>query len=112
LALGLPDLSEARLHDVLLASREALLNAVTHGCAGQTEQAATFRIDCCKQSRTLRVQVSDSGPGHHFDVEGHERVAAHEPVAEHRALILINHLADRVSCEREGATITMEFNTA
>ena len=109
LALALPELPEASLHDVLLASREMLLNALRHGCRGIAGQKASFQVSHCLSAHTVRVRVDDPGPGHHFDLAEHKRLAAQELISEHRGLILVDHLATRMIVERDGASVTMDF---
>jgi FixJ family two-component response regulator/anti-sigma regulatory factor (Ser/Thr protein kinase) len=109
LNLAVPELSEVKLHDVLLASREALLNALEHGCGGQAAQSATFQASYCPQQRTIRVRVSDSGSGHDGHAEEQERLADGELADGHRGLILVKHLANSVIFERQGASVVMNF---
>lgn len=109
LALALPELPAARLHDVLLASREMVLNALEHGCDGCAQQEASFQAAYCRAERTLRVRVEDPGPGHQFDVTRHEQLLESKLVAAHRGLILARHLASEMRIERAGATVVMEF---
>ena len=109
LELALPDLSGATLHDVLLASREALLNALTHGCRAEPQQSATFAISACRQKRVLRVCVNDPGPGHSFDIEGFEQRGIDGLVTAHRGLILMKCLAGSLTTRKNGASVTMEF---
>lgn len=110
LALAVPELPEAKLHDILLASREALLNALKHGCHGRAEEAARFEVAVSRQDRTISVRVSDPGAGHDFDFAEHEKRSANQLAEEHFGLILIHHLADSVSVDNKGANITMKFN--
>ena len=110
LNLAVPDLADARLHDILLASREALLNALTHGCGGQSDQMAVFQVAFCALRHTFRVRVRDSGPGHNFDFTQHERIAESELVEGHRGILLIKHLASSVNLERHGASVIMSFD--
>ena len=109
LTLAAPELPEDRLHDVLLASREALLNALHHGCGGRAGQSATYQAAYSTASQTLRVRVSDPGPGHHFDLARHERRAGRELVENQRGLILIKHLASTVDFARNGASVVLDF---
>ena len=109
LMLAVPELPEAKLHDVLLASREALLNALNHGCGGCADQRASLQIAYPPSRQTLRVRVCDPGPGHDFDLARHEKSALKELAEEHRGLVLIHHLASDVSFLRNGASVTMDF---
>lgn len=112
LLLALPELPETKLYDVLLASREILLNGLTHGCQGAPNQEVTFQIAIEPTAGLLRVRVSDSGPGHNFNLEHHEAQAADALLEEHRGLILVNHLASHVRLERKGASVVMDFSLA
>jgi anti-sigma regulatory factor (Ser/Thr protein kinase) len=107
--LAAPEIPEQIAHDFLLASREALLNALCHGCCGRDDAKASFQVAYCAFSQIIRVRVVDPGPGHNFNVAAHENDAAASLVEKHRGLILIKHLANRVIFEREGASLTMDF---
>jgi len=109
LALALPELPEAQLHDVLLASREAVLNALQHGCGGSAHRKADFQVAYNAAQRAVRVRVEDPGPGHEFDLIRHERLLERELVEVHRGLILVKHLASHLRFERKGATVVMDF---
>jgi FixJ family two-component response regulator len=109
LILAAPELPDAKLHDVLLSSREALLNALHHGCGGRATEWASFQTAYAPGLQTIRVRVCDPGPGHQFDLTQHERRAHLDLVAEHRGLILLKHLASSMALERQGASVTMDF---
>jgi DNA-binding response OmpR family regulator/anti-sigma regulatory factor (Ser/Thr protein kinase) len=109
LRLAMPELPAAAEHDVLLAAREALLNALKHGCSGRPDQPATFQVACSPQSQTIRVRVDDFGPGHEFDCAHHQRLATADLPEAHRGLFLIKQLANRVDFQRGGASVTMDF---
>jgi CheY-like chemotaxis protein/anti-sigma regulatory factor (Ser/Thr protein kinase) len=108
LNLAVPELPEGTLHDVLLASREALLNALTHGCGGHANRSACFQIACAPALQIVRVRVCDPGLGHDFS-PGPERRADEAPAEGHRGLILINHLASRADFQNHGASVVMDF---
>ena len=109
LTLALPELPEAQLHDVLLAAREAVLNALQHGCGGSAHRTADFQVAYNAAQRAVRVRVEDPGPGHEFDLLRHERFLERELVDVHRGLILVKHLASHLRFERKGATVVMDF---
>jgi serine phosphatase RsbU (regulator of sigma subunit)/anti-sigma regulatory factor (Ser/Thr protein kinase) len=109
LSLALPELADERQHDVLLASREIVLNALAYGCGGDPARKASFQAAYCSARRTIRVRVEDPGPGHQFDEKQHEQLLASELVDAHRGLILARHLASDLRLERSGATVVMEF---
>lgn len=109
LELALPELSDTTLHDVLLSAREALLNALLHGCRAEPGRSATFAISACRASRALRVCVEDPGPGHSFDIEGSQERGIEGLVTAHRGLILMKCLAGKLTTRRNGASVTMDF---
>ena len=109
LALALPELESAARHDLLLASREAVLNGLQHGCRGRPEGSVLLQIGCDPAGGRLRVWVEDPGPGHQFNVEAYEREAAERLLTEHRGLILMRHLAAHLAVERNGATVVLDF---
>ncbi len=107
LQLALPDLPESRRFDVLLALRESLINALLHGCAGRPDLQGQLTITVNLAQRTLRTIVSDPGPGHDFSRKPHE--AADELADLHRGLNLINRLATRMTSNRNGAELILDF---
>ncbi len=109
LKLAVPGLPDSRLHDILLAAREAVLNALKHGCQGCFGQTANFQAGYCSDQKTIRLRVSDPGLGHHFDPNFHTRLAAGGLRDAHRGLLLIQQLADRLEPQRNGATLIMDF---
>jgi len=109
LMVAVPELPESTQHDVLLGAREALLNALKHGCGGRAAEGASFQIACSSRRRSIRVRVSDPGPGHAFDSDRHQRRAATELLEEHLGLFLIKQLASTVDFKRNGASVTMDF---
>ncbi len=112
LRLAIPDLSDASEHDIVLATREALLNAMDHGCCGRADLRASLQISYRPRTRTLRVWIDDPGPGHTFDYAAYAEAAANELLTEHRGLIFIHNLANAVRYERNGASIRMDFHLA
>ncbi|MGC3961411.1 MAG: SpoIIE family protein phosphatase [Verrucomicrobiota bacterium] len=109
LQLAVPELSEVKLHDLMLASREALLNGLKHGCQGCSEMQAFFQISFHPGRNEFRVWVEDPGTGHDFDVVAHEGSANGQLVDEHRGLMLMNYLANTLRTERRGASVVMDF---
>ena len=109
LAMAVPEIPAAKMHDILLASREALLNALRHGCDGRPERNAGFQVAYSPNRRAIRVRVCDPGPGHEFQLEDHEQKAAEELIPGHRGLILLKYLSTQLETERNGATVAMDF---
>jgi len=109
LKLAVPHLSESTEHDVLLASREAVINAIKYGCSGQAEKSVRFQVNYQTTRHTLQVWVEDPGKGHEFDFSAHVKNKELGLMDEHRGLFFIVNLAENVQFERNGATIIMEF---
>lgn len=110
LRLAIADLSDAAEHDILLATREAMLNALEHGCCSLAHQRATLQICYRPADRTVRVIIEDPGPGHSFDHAAYANRAADELLTAHRGLMFIHYLATAVRYERNGAVIFMDFD--
>jgi FixJ family two-component response regulator/anti-sigma regulatory factor (Ser/Thr protein kinase) len=109
LKMALPELGEAAEHDILLATREAMLNALKHGCRGDAGQTVRFQVSYHRLRRFVRVWVEDPGPGHQFDVAAKADNLAHVLTDRHHGLIFITNLAQHVTFERNGATVILDF---
>jgi serine/threonine-protein kinase RsbW len=92
--------------EVELAIREALANAITHGCKNDPDK----KVECCvacDESRGMLIVIRDPGPG--FDpasipspIVGQNIYSTHG-----RGIFLINQLMDEVHYERGGTEIHM-----
>ena len=107
LMLALPDLSESRRFDVLLALRETTINAMQHGCLGRPDQYCQLSVCVDPRERCLRAVVSDPGSGHEFTELARE--TGDEIADLHRGLSLVGRLATAVTTARRGAELTLDF---
>ncbi len=107
LRLALPGLSRAAGYDLVLCAREAVLNALKHGC--RRHDMGSFQIVYQPSAALLEVRVSDPGPGYRFDAASHAALDLSDPVENHRGLLLMHAHAARVSMDRGGAEVRMEF---
>jgi sigma-B regulation protein RsbU (phosphoserine phosphatase) len=107
LGIALPDLSESRRFDVLLALRESVINALLHGCAGRADLWCRLSVAADPAQRSLRAIVSDPGPGHEFTALAREN--DHDIADLHRGLSLVSRLATRVTSRRRGAELILDF---
>ena len=105
LQLAVPSLDGGTRYDLILSAREAVLNALSHGCGPHGK--ALFQITLAAGS--IRVRISDPGPGYSFDVARHNADDASNPVELHRGLMLMHAHAPRVTTSRGGAEVMMEF---
>lgn len=92
--------------EVEMALREALANAVVHGCKGDPEK----KVECCvacDESRGLLIVIRDPGEG--FDPKSIPSPIVGENLFEThgRGIFLINQLMDEVRFERGGTEIRM-----
>jgi CheY-like chemotaxis protein len=107
LRIALPEVDQITLYGVLLAAREAVVNALLHGCSeGET---AKFQVTYRSSTQALSVLVSDPGQGHSFSLEEHGAADQNELVDEHRGLMLIESFATHTVRSRNGADLRMEF---
>jgi serine/threonine-protein kinase RsbW len=98
--------SAAKELEIETALREALANAIKHGCAGDPTKFVQCTV-VFEANNSLLIVVRDPGPG--FDARslpdptlGDNRYADHG-----RGIYLIHHLMDEVSFKRGGAEIHM-----
>ena len=95
--------------DVEMALREALANAIVHGCKNDPSK----KVECCvacDESRGMLIIIRDPGPG--FDPAAIQSPIIGENVfsTHGRGIFLINQLMDEVRFERGGTEIYMRKN--
>ena len=103
--------AEGNEYQIELALREALANAIVHGC----ENDANKRVECCvacTENSDVMIIVRDPGAG--FDPKTVPNPLAPENLnsTHGRGIYLINQLMDEVSFERNGAEIRMRKGVA
>jgi CheY-like chemotaxis protein/anti-sigma regulatory factor (Ser/Thr protein kinase) len=106
--LALPELSESRRFDVLLATREAVINALKHGCSARADRTTWLTITIQPELHLVRCIANDSGSGHQYDWISPEQ--SDELTDLHRGLAMINRLATQVIAARQGAELTLDFS--
>ncbi|WP_221029887.1 response regulator [Actomonas aquatica] len=109
LRLALPTLADAPLADVTICAREALINALTHGCEGRADRLADIQVSYTPEKSQLHLRITDSGTGHDFDLDQHEPAAAADLLTEHRGLVMMKHLPHRTAAFSRGACLAMDF---
>ena len=107
LQLALPALSESLRYDLVLCAREAVLNALEHGCSAHGK--GRFQVFYDSSGELLRVRIWDPGSGYDFDAAQHPADDWMDARQDHRGLLLMHTHAGRVSFDRGGAEVTMEF---
>jgi serine/threonine-protein kinase RsbW len=98
---------EGREFDIETALREALANAIVHGCGGDPRKSIQLVV-ACDATRGMLLIVRDPGKG--FDIsQVPNPVVGQNIYATHgRGIYLINQLMDEVSFEKGGTEIRMK----
>jgi len=98
--------AEGNEYQVELALREALANAIVHGC----DKDPNKRVECCvacTQSSDVVIVVRDPGEGFALSAVPDPLAAENLESTHGRGIYLINQLMDEVAFERNGAEIRM-----
>lgn len=92
--------------EIETALREALANAVRHGCGNDATKSVEV-CAACDEARGMLVVVRDPGPG--FDPAAIPSPTVGRNLYRHhgRGIYLINQLMDEVSFEKGGTEIRM-----
>jgi CheY-like chemotaxis protein/anti-sigma regulatory factor (Ser/Thr protein kinase) len=107
LRMALPNMPTDKLIDALVCLREAMLNAFVHGCAGDRAGIVRVQISLDADSECLRLQISDTGAGHDFDLENYEKAAADDLLTEHRGLIMMKNISRGLRISERGTRLDM-----
>ena len=98
--------AEGNEYQVELALREALANAIVHGCSNDPSK----KVECCvacTESSDVVIVVRDPGEGFLASAVPNPLAAENLHSTHGRGIYLINQLMDEVSFERNGAEIRM-----
>ncbi|MBC2607175.1 response regulator [Pelagicoccus albus] len=109
LRYSIPDLDAGYLSEMLVCVREALINALLHGCEKREDRWATLQMSRSEDRSKIMIQIQDEGKGHSFDWETHAADAAENLLTEHRGLIMIQAIPTRTEIQKNGAHLIMEF---
>ena len=93
-------------YQIELALREALANAIVHGCNNDPSK----KVECCvacTESSDIVIVVRDPGEGFVLSDVPNPLAAENLNSTHGRGIYLINQLMDEVSFERNGAEIRM-----
>jgi serine/threonine-protein kinase RsbW len=100
------DCASGKEFEIETALREALANAILHGCHNDP----TKKVQCCvscDEERGLLIVVRDPGPGFN-PVAVPDPLQGENVFSNHgRGIFLINQLMDEVRFERNGTEIHM-----
>jgi FixJ family two-component response regulator len=108
LNLVIPDGNRVHLDRFVLACREAVINAIKHGCCGDASKKASFLVKYESATQTLEAVVKDPGEGHDFDYsKRNQRLSELTP--GNLGLVLISKLVDETILEDGGSTLRMKM---
>ena len=113
LSLAISGLPSDLVDRITLCTREAVLNALNHGCLGSPSLSVSLLVEFLPLSRTLRINVSDPGPG--YPPRSHDASDIDSPLDLESdghislGLQVIKSLAAETRFLRSGATIEMDF---
>jgi serine/threonine-protein kinase RsbW len=98
--------AEGKESEIELAVREALANAIVHGCKKDPEKSVQISVGC-DESRGMIIVVRDPGGG--FDpAQIPSPIVGEQLYAEHgRGIFLINQLMDEVRYRNKGTELWM-----
>jgi serine/threonine-protein kinase RsbW len=98
--------SKGNEFEIETALREALANAIRHGCAHDVTKSDEVCV-ACDESKGMLIVVRDPGPG--FDPAAIPSPTLGQNIYRHhgRGIYLINQLMDEVSFEKGGTEIRM-----
>ena len=114
ISLAIAGIPADLVDQITLCAREAVLNAMNHGCLGSPSLQVSLLVEFLPAARIVRVRVSDPGPGYPpkpaaspIDIDS----PADMETAEHisMGLQVIRAMASEVRFSRSGATIEMDF---
>jgi serine/threonine-protein kinase RsbW len=98
--------SKGKEFEIETALREALANAIRHGCAHDATESVEVCV-ACDEGKGMLIVVRDPGPG--FDPAAIASPTVGHNIYRHhgRGIYLINQLMDEVSFEKGGTEIRM-----
>ena len=95
--------------NILVAVTEAVTNAIIHGNDSNNTKMVTINVDTPKEN-TLVFTIEDEGFG--FNPEDVPDPTSPENIEKPhgRGIFLMKHLSDKVRFNKNGASVSVEFN--
>ncbi|MEM9400089.1 MAG: response regulator [Verrucomicrobiota bacterium] len=104
---------ESRIDDILVSTREIVLNSLEHGCQKSSESYSSLDIIYDEDTEQIIIQVNDEGTGFEFNIE--QRLADMEKldaISDHigLGLTLVHGLVDKLEFSENSSAVKMTFN--
>mgnify|MGYP001120378839 CR=1 FL=1 len=102
-------LDKGKLHDILVATTEAVINAIQHGHKFDPTKKVTLRVSASKTK--IQVVVQDEGGGFNPDVIEDPRKPENLLKERGRGIFLIRQLSDsvKITTSSKGTIVEMNF---
>ena len=110
LTTALPSLNAQILHRVILCTREALLNALEHGCEKRADLATQVYARYYPKVSRIEITVEDPGPGHVRQPQSEPPDLLNGTGHISLGIQLIQTLTSGYRTLRNGATVIMDFS--
>jgi serine/threonine-protein kinase RsbW len=98
--------AEGKEYEISLALREALANAIVHGCEQNPNKRVQICVGC-EESQGILIVVRDPGPGFDPDAVPSPLVGEKIYASHGRGIFLMNSLMDEVHFDRGGTEVRM-----
>jgi serine/threonine-protein kinase RsbW len=92
---------------IMVSTMEAVNNAILHG--NKSDPAKIVNIDISFKSKELKIKVADEGPGFRPEKIPDPTIPENIEALNGRGVYLMSHLADKISFNKKGNSVTMTF---
>ena len=111
LSAGIPQLDDADRYNILLALREAALNAMQHGCHASSSKQCYIQVAFAPATRLVRAWVRDPGDGLSSERLRELRAGIDDTniLDRHNGIVLISTIPNRVDYRDDIHALVMDF---
>ena len=102
-------LTDVNYGNVIVASTEAVLNAMNHGATMDSNQKVLFAIEITEKE--IIVEVSDSGEGFDFLNLPDPTDPTNIEKGSGRGIFIMKNLSDSLEYENNGSKVVMKFSS-
>ena len=100
-------ITDAIYGNVMIASIEAVTNAIEHGNSFDDSKNVFFKVSICNGS--LKISVEDEGTGFNADILPDPTTIENKANPDGRGVFLMRHLSDDIKFEKNGTCVEMFF---